>query len=203
MPLDCVATPDFSFHRFASNWTTGSQEGLTTELFSPAPVHRSHPFALTIRPEPATVILRPVVLALPTGRADGRIYRFTKPLEPQHFPWVRRNTHVDRHTRVELALSVWRTDVLPLHQYRIFRAGGRPKVVGASRLSGLSAFRRYICLAEIRPCPGLALRQMPPSLAVVMPIVGYLLCILLGLPCDYIVTQPASMSMVFLDIFIF
>lgn len=93
--------------------------------------------------------------------------------------------------------------MLPLHQYRIFRAGGRPKVVGASRLSGLSAFRRYICLAEIRPCPGLALRQMPPSLAVVMPIVGYLLCILLGLPCDYIVTQPASMSIVFLDIFIF
>lgn len=94
MPLDCVATPDFSFHRFTSNWTAGSQEGLTTELFSPAPVHRSHPFAFTIKPEPATVILRPVVLALPTGRAVGRIYRFTKPLELQNFPWARRNAHV-------------------------------------------------------------------------------------------------------------
>lgn len=88
---------------------------LTTELFSPAPVHRSHPFAFTIKPEPATVILRPVVLALPTGRADGRIYHFTKPLELQNFPWVRSNTHVDQHTGVEPASSAWKADVFPLH----------------------------------------------------------------------------------------
>lgn len=85
----------FFFHlsRLTANLLE-AKRGLTTELFSPAPVHRSHPFSFTIKPEPATIILRPVVLALPTGRADGRIYRFTKPLEPQHFPWVRRNTHV-------------------------------------------------------------------------------------------------------------
>lgn len=106
----------FFFHlsRLTASRMEAKRE-LTTELFSPAPVHRSHPFALTIKPEPATVILRPVVLALPTGRADGRIYRFTKPLEPQHFPWVRRNTHVDQHTGVEPASSAWKADVFPLH----------------------------------------------------------------------------------------
>ena len=85
----------FFFHlsRLTANLLE-AKRGLTTELFSPAPVHRSHPFPLTIKPEPATVNLRPVVLALPTGRADGRIYHFTKPLELQNFPWVRRNTHV-------------------------------------------------------------------------------------------------------------
>ena len=93
-PLVCVATPDFLPSFTPHSEPSGSQEGLTTELFSPAPVHRSHPFAFTIKPEPATVILRPVVLALPTGRADGRIYRFTKPLELQNFPWARRNAHV-------------------------------------------------------------------------------------------------------------
>lgn len=93
-PLVCVATPVFLPSFTPHSEPSGSQEGLTTELFSPAPVHRSHPFSFTIKPEPATVNLRPVVLALPTGRAVGRIYRFTKPLELQHFPWVRRNTHV-------------------------------------------------------------------------------------------------------------
>lgn len=46
----------------------------------------------------------------------------------------RHDTHVDRYTRVELALSVWRTDVLPLHQYRIFRTGVFLDA-GTSRLS--------------------------------------------------------------------
>ena len=140
MPLDCVATPDFSFHRFASNWTAGSQEELATELFSPAPVHRSHPFAFTIKPEPATVILRPVVLALPTGRADGRIYRFTKPLELQHFPWARRNAHVvaiecsaahDRrndtvHSYLQRVQVFWHTGC---------KSGGRPILATSCEIS--------------------------------------------------------------------
>lgn len=128
MPLDCVATPDFSFHRFASNWTSGSQEGLTTELFSPAPVHRSHPFTFTIKPEPATVILRPVVLALPTGRADGRIYHFTKPLELQNFPWARRNAHVECVRRIELPLSDWKSEVLPLNYTHMFPIAKLPSL---------------------------------------------------------------------------
>ena len=92
-PLVCVATPVFLPSFTPHSEPSGSQEGLTTELFSPAPVHRSHPFPLTIKPEPATVNLRPVVLALPTGRAVGRIYQFhqafgtsTLSLGPPQYP---------------------------------------------------------------------------------------------------------------------
>lgn len=168
---------------------------LTTELFSPAPVHRSHPFALIIKPEPATVILRPVVLALPTGRADGRIYHFTKPLELQNFPWARRNAHVvaiecsaahdrrndtvhsylsslllvkflcatlyrmDQHTRLELALSVWKTDVLPLHQcwvlHPVLHGFGcaldrNPQLIFSNQSTGISEmFRRAPALTWV------------------------------------------------------
>ena len=31
-----------------------------------------------------------------------------------------RSLHLERHTRIELALSAWKTDVLPLHQWRIW-----------------------------------------------------------------------------------
>lgn len=128
-PLVCVATPVFLPSFTPHSEPSGSQEGLTTELFSPAPVHRSHPFAFTIRPEPATVIiLHPVVLALPTGRADGRIYRFTKPLEPQHFPWARRNAHVECVRRIELPPSDWKSEVLPLNYTHMFPIAKLPSL---------------------------------------------------------------------------
>ena len=53
-PLVCVATPVFLPSFTPHSEPSGSQEGLTTELFSPAPVHRSHPFLFThIKPGPA------------------------------------------------------------------------------------------------------------------------------------------------------
>ena len=45
-PLVCVATPVFLPSFTPHGELSGSQEGLTTELFSPAPVCRSHPFLL-------------------------------------------------------------------------------------------------------------------------------------------------------------
>lgn len=127
-PLVCVATPVFLPSSTPHSEPPGSQEGLTTELFSPAPVHRSHPFALIIKPEPATVILRPVVLALPTGRAVGRIYRFTKPLELQNFPWARRNAHVECVRRIELPPSDWKSEVLPLNYTHMFPIAKLPSL---------------------------------------------------------------------------
>ena len=47
-PLVCVATPVFLPSFTPHSEPSGSQEGLTTELFSPAPVHRSHPFFHTL-----------------------------------------------------------------------------------------------------------------------------------------------------------
>ena len=103
---------------------------------------RSH-----IQPEPAHNNFTACRICT-TCRKSGRIaYRFHDSLEPQNFPRSH-NLLVDRDTRVELALSVWRTDVLPLHQYRIFRAGAGKSAAAARPVfpGGQHDFRRGIGL---------------------------------------------------------
>ena len=100
----------------------------TTELFSPAPVHRSHPFFLHIKPEPANKIRNLSYLHyLQIERMAGYIVS-PKPLELQNFPWVRRNTHVECVRRIELPPSDWKSEVLPLNYTHMFPIAKLPSL---------------------------------------------------------------------------
>ena len=128
-PLVCVATPVFLPSFTPHSEPSGSQEGIDHGTFQPCAGASVASVFSHIKPEPATVIiLRPVVLALPTGRADGRIYRFTKPLEPQNFPWARRNAHVECVRRIELPPSDWKSEVLPLNYTHMFPIAKLPSL---------------------------------------------------------------------------